>query len=237
MKRLFGNWVLGPALVLYRYKKSRPEATRLNELPHSLSNWHLSDLKAYPDRKSMISSFGPGGTAAEIGVARGDFSQDILTMARPDHLVLIDYWKEGRRGHGVAPVGGARTMQEGSDLAYVKSRFASEIEAGTVRLLRDWSWDGLTQLEDNSLDWVYIDAGHDFDSVSKDLEAALPKLKPGGIIAGHDYVRWGRFGYRCGVIEAVAKFCIEHEFKIVGLTFERQYPPSYALRREDAKSV
>lgn len=234
MKRLFNDWILGPAVAVYRYQKSRPETQRLNGLSHSLTKDHLSDLNAFPDRKAMIASFGTGGTVAEVGVAKGDFSQDILEIAKPDHLILIDYWKEGKRGHGLAPGSGAKAGQDTvSDFDHVKSRFSKEIETGTVRLLRDWSWDGLAHLEDNSLDWVYIDAAHNYDSVRKDLEATLPKLKPGGIVSGHDYVRWGRFGYRCGVIEAVAEFCVDQNFKLVGLTFERQYPPSYALRKVD----
>jgi hypothetical protein len=41
--------------------------------------------------------------------------------------------------------------------------------------------------EDGSLDFIYIDAAHDYESVKKDLAAWFPKLKPGGIFSGHDY--------------------------------------------------
>ena len=40
---------------------------------------------------------------------------------------------------------------------------------------------------DASLDGVFIDAAHDYDSVVKDVAAWFPKVKPGGIFAGHDY--------------------------------------------------
>jgi len=40
---------------------------------------------------------------------------------------------------------------------------------------------------DQSLDFIYIDALHTFDAVSRDLAAWWPKLRPGGLIAGHDY--------------------------------------------------
>jgi len=41
--------------------------------------------------------------------------------------------------------------------------------------------------EDHSLDFVYLDASHDYESVRADIEAWTPKVKPGGVIAGHDY--------------------------------------------------
>jgi hypothetical protein len=40
---------------------------------------------------------------------------------------------------------------------------------------------------DNSLDFVFIDAAHDYDSVKQDIISWLPKVKKGGIISGHDY--------------------------------------------------
>lgn len=43
------------------------------------------------------------------------------------------------------------------------------------------------KIQDNSLDMVYIDAAHDYDSVITDLNAWYPKVKSGGFISGHDY--------------------------------------------------
>jgi len=36
-------------------------------------------------------------------------------------------------------------------------------------------------------DWIYVDASHDKVSVAADLEAWAPKLRPGGLLMGHDY--------------------------------------------------
>ena len=43
---------------------------------------------------------------------------------------------------------------------------------------------------DASLDFVFIDGDHSYEGVKKDIIAWLPKVKPGGIIAGHDYASW-----------------------------------------------
>ena len=41
--------------------------------------------------------------------------------------------------------------------------------------------------EDNSLDLVWIDASHEYEFVSKDIEMWYKKIKPGGILSGHDW--------------------------------------------------
>ena len=52
------------------------------------------------------------------------------------------------------------------------------------------------------VDFVYIDADHSEASVTADLEAWAPLVRPGGILAGHDYCE----AHRNGVIQAVDKF-------------------------------
>jgi predicted O-methyltransferase YrrM len=43
-------------------------------------------------------------------------------------------------------------------------------------------------VKDNSLDFIYLDASHDYESVKEDIETWLPKMKKGSIISGDDYV-------------------------------------------------
>lgn len=40
---------------------------------------------------------------------------------------------------------------------------------------------------DGSVSFCFIDAAHDYDSVVRDVIAWIPKIKPGGMLAGHDY--------------------------------------------------
>lgn len=44
----------------------------------------------------------------------------------------------------------------------------------------------VNQFEDESVDLVYIDGRHDYDSVIADIKAWLPKVKKGGYVTGHD---------------------------------------------------
>jgi len=54
-----------------------------------------------------------------------------------------------------------------------------------------------SSFEDKSLDFVFIDANHEYEFVKKDILAWLPKIKEGGILAGHDYPSYS------GVVQAV----------------------------------
>ena len=54
--------------------------------------------------------------------------------------------------------------------------------------IRKSSVEAAKDFPDRSLDAVYIDAAHDEDSVREDIKTWRPKIRPGGILSGHDYV-------------------------------------------------
>ena len=56
-----------------------------------------------------------------------------------------------------------------------------------IQLHRGFSHEKVDKFKDESMDLVYIDAEHDYDSVKRDIELYLPKIKHKGILAGHDY--------------------------------------------------
>ncbi|GAI15065.1 unnamed protein product [marine sediment metagenome] len=57
-------------------------------------------------------------------------------------------------------------------------------------------------IANNSLDFVYIDGSHTYESVAEDIILYYPKLKKGGLLSGHDYRKHTK-----GVIIAVNEFC------------------------------
>jgi hypothetical protein len=67
------------------------------------------------------------------------------------------------------------------------------------------------QFADRSLDLVFVDARHTFEAVQQDLAAWWPKLRPGGLFAGHDYQHWP--GVRAAVDAFVAERGLGHAFR------------------------
>jgi predicted O-methyltransferase YrrM len=75
--------------------------------------------------------------------------------------------------------------------------------------IKKTSVDASKDFKDQSIDFVYIDAAHDYNSVREDLLTWLPKVKKGGFISGHDY----RYDPHIGVYQAVNDIFVE-DYKI-----------------------
>ena len=58
---------------------------------------------------------------------------------------------------------------------------------GKTVFLRMIGQEALEKVQDNELDFIFIDARHDYCATHDDIKAWWPKVKPGGIFAGHDY--------------------------------------------------
>lgn len=124
----------------------------------------------------------------EIGTDQGEYAQ-VLLMTNPDlALFCIDPWKAEAYEKGEQPE--SREDQSFFDNRHIEAMNRIQKYAGRVHVLRRSSMDSLEYFDDNSLDFVYIDGNHDFLNVTQDIHHWLKKVKPGGILAGHDYVRY-----------------------------------------------
>ena len=115
----------------------------------------------------------------EIGVAEGHFSE-VICKSNPDMIVTgVDQWK---------PYFGYLDYQRESTYKRMLSHTLERMKPyGNYNILKTSSMDGATKFADNSVDFIYIDANHDYDHVIEDITAWYKKLRPGGIISGHDY--------------------------------------------------
>jgi hypothetical protein len=132
-------------------------------------------------RRELAVHFGELGftSGAEIGVERGVFSE-ILCQSIPGlKLLAVDMW---------APKAGYREHVTAAELARFEMETRKRLARYGAHVIKGLSTDVAKTVPDGSLDFVYIDADHDYDSVYTDLAAWVPKVKRHhGIVAGHDY--------------------------------------------------
>lgn len=183
-----------------------------------LAEKHMRNCALLLDRAELLTRLPRGGTVAELGVDHGDFSARILELTQPARLHLIDMWGSERYHGG---------LFDG-----VKQRFRSEISDGSIQVHRKMSVDAADDFADASFDWIYIDTDHSYETTARELRRFAPKIKDGGLIAGHDYCmgNWAN-SYRYGVIEAVHEFCVRENWELVYLTAEPLESQSFAIRR------
>jgi hypothetical protein len=77
-------------------------------------------------------------------------------------------------------------------------------------MIKGYSPSASEMFEDASLDFVYIDGAHDYNSVKSDLDAWYKKLKIGGILSGHDY----HLGDWPGVYHSVNEFIVTNKLEL-----------------------
>lgn len=133
--------------------------------------------------------------AAEVGVAEGQFSRDILVWPCIAKLYSVDTWAtiKGQRGDG-------GNDQAWHDANYKKAKELLKPFGDRSVILRGLSVDMSAQIQDDSLGFINIDSDHSYDGVKADLAAWWPKLKVGGVIAFHDY-EMAHYGVKTAVTE------------------------------------
>ncbi len=145
--------------------------------------------------KEMVSHFPDGSHFAEIGVWKGKsacyMAVEIINSKKKIRFDCIDTW-EGSDEH--LDVGGeAFEPNLVNNKEWIWESFTNNIKPvkDIITPVRKPSLEAVNLYEDNSLDFVFIDAAHDYVNVTNDIKAWFPKVKTGtGIIAGHDY-SWG----------------------------------------------
>ncbi len=147
--------------------------------------YHRSPPLEIPDfgRNQLAGLFRELGftTGAEVGVKRGEYSE-VLCKANPNlHLYCVDAW--------TAYEGYRLNHQRGMDQYFAEA--TKRMKPFNCTLIRKFSIDAARDFEDRSLDFVYIDAAHDFVNVVNDLDVWTKKVRPGGLICGHDYIKRG----------------------------------------------
>jgi predicted O-methyltransferase YrrM len=147
------------------------------EIPQS----QLDGARLVTNRIELLRRFPKGGRICELGTDRGNFARQILDIVQPDELRLVD-----------VTLTHCRVDVRQDARAHLH-------EMTTVSFLR--------QDKGADFDWIYVDADHSYAAVRRDIEAACPRVKPGGMLAFNDFARITREGFGVfGVHQAVCEF-------------------------------
>lgn len=140
-------------------------------------DWNSADfaeiIRKMKGRREIAKIIRPLGVGVELGVADGFYSEQILHYSSVCHLYSIDMYA-GDRNHDVEQY--KRSLKR-------LSRFRNR--NSILRMRFD---EALSLFDDESLDFVYVDGyAHNGEEGGRTFHEWWPKVRSGGLIAGHDY--------------------------------------------------
>ena len=157
------------------------------------TNGYRPPLKCRGDLAALATKLELTTVAAEIGVRDGRFARHNLALWPGRMYYMVDAW-----GHrpGTVEVGlQDKTLQDNNEADEAPHLQRMELaKDNTARwsdrrtMIRGFSTTVHSQFTEEYFDWIYIDALHTYEAVRQDLAAWWPKLRPGGLISGDDFV-------------------------------------------------
>lgn len=170
---------------------------------------NIKDIKHRNDIKKFIATINDP-TVCEVGTRNGGFFFDALYTPQCKLAVMVDIWQNT----GDLNQNDSDYSQESLDSQYLEV-FKKTSEYCNIKIIREFSHKACKFFEDNTFDFVYIDADHSYNGCLTDLRCWYPKVKSGGILAGHDFIAPElsiRMGHKTvfGVVPAVQKFLLEN---------------------------
>ena len=133
--------------------------------------------------RRLVQNCRADGKIVEVGSWKGKSAAFLLVEAWNKspriEIYAVDTWL-GSKEHA-----GEECIKNGT----LYEQFLANVKPVSRQLvpLRMTSLKGANFFPDQCLDSVFIDAAHDYDNVKADVLAWLPKVRSGGILAGHDY--------------------------------------------------
>jgi hypothetical protein len=179
--------------------ESLAESDRLFPTPEA-------ELQRTAKRVWILNYVPPGDAGAEIGAARGHWSEVLLQHLKPQRAWFMDAWAlrapVPRPGCVAGHVAHQETMWRTERFTKTECHY---IEAEFP--------DGIDQIGE-PLDWLYLDATHDFETAFAELQVAEKLLKPKGILFGDDWQPDPKSS-RHGVFQAVGRLIRQGKFELI----------------------
>ena len=185
-----------------------------------LDDEQLKNCKLISSRDKLLDLLPKAGTCVELGCEKGEFSQKILDINRPNKLVLVD----NNHGH----------------ITNIMSKYNDDVR---VEVKEGNSYDVMKGYQDEEFDWSFIDTDHTLETMVMELNVCNLKVKKNGYIGIHDYIfhdyiwgltsgdnNWDVVTY--GVIEAVNTFLKENtNYEVTHFALEPHMYNTIVLRR------
>ena len=152
----------------------------LNHFWHRIQGWPNQLPYVYSE---VVKKFPEGSHFVEVGAWKGAstaaMAVEIINSGKQIHFDVVDTW-EGSEEHQDDHLVKENKLYE---------EFLRNMEPvrGYINPIRMTSTDAAKLYADNSLDFVSIDANHEYEHVKADILAWLPKIKSGGMFAGDDF--------------------------------------------------
>jgi len=183
---------------------------RRDTLP--FTGWLKSTRK---DLAQLYNTFGYK-VGAEIGVQRGHHAKLMFENIEGLKLYCVDPWDAYNR-----------ISQKKMEAVYLDCQ--KQLKGRNVELMKMTSMHAVKSFEDGSLDFVYIDGLHEFDSVMRDVMHWARKVRPGGIVAGHDYYPF----YQGGIMPAIDAYTRAHNINDWYITTDDEFPSWFWVQKEE----
>lgn len=140
--------------------------------------------------RAAVARAADGDEFVEVGAYKGRSAIYLASLIRDSGkrvaLTAVDTWG-GSLGDPSRRAAEELRARGSSLYATFLDNVAACGVAAYLTPLRMPSLEAAPRFEDRSLSLVYIDADHGYESVRADIAAWLPKVRPGGVIAGHDF--------------------------------------------------
>jgi hypothetical protein len=159
-----------------------------DSIPRIYSGEPTSSPERCEDRYKILAKYAPSdGVFAELGVFKGDFVHFLLRM-KPSKLFLVDPWYLlSNSWHFSFSEKTENCTVEA--LLNLLATYKEEIKNRVLFPVVGTSQTFLNSIEDNTLDFCYIDTTHQYDQTVWELEMLHHKVKHNGIICGDDYCK------------------------------------------------
>lgn len=163
------------------------------------------DWFTYPEfYSSIVREFGDGSKFVEVGSWRGRsacyLGVEIFNSGKNINLHCIDTWNGSEEHQGYKILENDGLYKEFLKNIKPISNIITPVRMGSLKAVHLY--------ENESLDFVFLDASHKYEEIKADIEAWFPKVKNGGIFSGHDYPSWTQ------VVRAVDEFFQGKKFSV-----------------------